>query len=612
MIEYVNLFKSLPVPTRTKTFSTDFLDRGVLVEDSVAEAYPRATLLDMIEKLIPSDAEMNKTFHKSWRKVRDASLEQLVVEQVIHYFTTYGFESMGFYNEDSVYVPNERLELEAKGGVTFLVLKGITKDEVADRVQKILESGIALSDSDLDDLVDVVQHASVHVDLDKCANREMRVRLWDMLGETPKDPVEYLRLQVYRVTESTMLIKSPEVIKDISDRVRKNVFTAYEKAYGLEGLASIFYRFKPLFLAFKNGKSANTVNRIRKLANKHHKPMPEDYLGATVKHLRDETFDRKLFAAALSKANVFRKIKLLQALRFYANEAASGVIYSVRNGKAFVSQTTPVEGAGEPGVILLNSLGEDLQYLKGKSVYVPAGLVAPTSGKMFYGDLPVGSSFTTEDSLVVGVSWHDVKSYRVDLDLSALSLVGKIGWDGGYRNADFLWSGDITAAPNGATEALLVRKNVEDGIYLFNLNYYNGWGDAPEVPYKMFVTEESEFKRIDGNAAMSQDNMLFWADSSIDAKRSHKSIGVLKVNDGVKTFYAFESKIGRGASARNDGRSNNMISYYSVYLDSLVQMDKLLGSAGAKLVDDPKDADIDLSLPSLTKDALISVLSPGS
>ena len=58
-----------------------------------------------------SAEQMNNTFHKSWNKIKTASIEQLVYEQLIHYFTTYGFEQLGIYNENSVYVPNEKLEI---------------------------------------------------------------------------------------------------------------------------------------------------------------------------------------------------------------------------------------------------------------------------------------------------------------------------------------------------------------------------------------------------------------------------------------------------------------------------------------------------------------------
>jgi len=62
-------------------------------------------------------------------------------------------------------------------------------------------------------------------------------------------------------------------------------------------------------------------------------------------------------------------------------------------------------------------------------------------------------------------------------------------------------------------------------------------------------------------------------------------------------------------SASNDEKSRNMISFYNVYLDSLLDMKTLMEWAGAELVDNTKEADIDLSLSSLTKDALIELMT---
>jgi hypothetical protein len=615
MKAFVNLFKALPVEARSKSFSTEFIDKGVLVEDSVIEAHGSTKVSKLVRSLVPTDSQMNKTFHKSWKKVRDASIEQLVIEQVIHYFTTYGFEALGFYNEDTVYIPNEKLELEAKGGITFYVLRGITQQELGKQVDRLIASGIALAEQDLNDLVKIIKDRRLQINPATSSNREMAVRLYNLLKIVPEDPVEYLRLRIYNLTESTLLIKNAETIKAISEAMEgnqfgklANVFSEYEKKYGLDGLASIFYRFKPLFLAFKNKKSAATVNRIRRLAKKHHKPMPEDYIAAVTKHLRNGTFNPRKLNKSLSKANLFRKVKLAQALQFYDNKEASGIVYAIRNGKSFADTIKPLNSGTKGALsVVWDSLGSDLQHVKGKKVYMDAGLVVPTSGKMFLGDVPFGSRFSTEDSLVLGVSWSNLEHVRVDLDLSIISVGGKIGWDGYYRDDNFLFSGDITDAPHGATEAHLIRANSKDGIYLLNLNYYNAY-DGGVVPFTLFVTKEKEFKRMDKNAVMSQDNMVFWAESSIDSKFKQKIIGVLKIKGGVKTFHAFEFKTGRGITSRSNEKSLNTISYYDKYLDSLLDLRTLMEWAGAEMVDTPKKADIDLSLKSLTKNALIDLL----
>jgi hypothetical protein len=610
MNAYLNLFKAVPVCERVNSFSIDYIEYGVLVEDSVISRYTNTQITDLVKHLVPSKSQMNKTFHKSWEKVRYASVEQLVAEQLTHYFTTYGLESLGFYNSDTIYIPNEKLELDSSGGITFYILRGITYDEIVSAVYNIISSGMALSDSDLKDLVDIIKQQSLQIDPSISNNREMSVRLYDMLKITPSDPSEYLRLQVYLATGSTLLIKSRDAIEAISNADVGNIFSEYEALYGLEKLASIFYRFKPIFLAFKNSHSASTVNRIRRLATKYHRPMPEDYLGSVTKHLRNGTLDIDRLCINLTKANIFRKIKLAQALRFYSDVSASGVVYSIRNGKSFATTVNPLNANTDEALLtVMESLVADLSHLRGKRVYMDAGLVVPTSGKTFCGNIPFGSYFSTDDSLVLGVSWNDVDTQRVDLDLSIISAFGKIGWDGRYRNTDFLFSGDVTAAPKGATEAHLVRADARDGIYLLNLNYFNPECYELDVPFTLFVTRENEFRRMESNSMMAQDNMLFWADSVINSKHKQKIVGVLKINGGIKTFHVFEFKTGHSITAYNDEKSANTIAFYNKYLDSLISMKELLEWAGVEVVNSQDEADVDLSVKSLTKSALINLMT---
>jgi len=615
MIECLSLFKAAPVDKNSKTFSMDYINFGVLVEESVISKYSKRKVKEFVMDLVPANSELNKTFHKSWDKVKDSPIGILVAEQILHYMSTYGLAEMGLYNDSTVYIPNEELNLDDDGETTFYVLRGITVDEMLVRTNKILSTGVALNDNDLDSFIKIIKKYKLAIDPSLCRNREMAVRLYSILKITPEDPLEFLRLQVFIATGKSMLIKNKDTIEAISEEVRGNVFKKFEKKYGLTGLASIFYRFKPLFLAFKNHKSASTVNQIRRLAVKHHKPMAEDCIASVTKNLRNGSFNLKKLKSSLSNANIFRKIKLAQALGFYNNKDAEGVVYSIRNGKSFTSVTTPVD-TSKAATATLNSIGDSLKHLKGKRVYIDSNLAAPTSGKMFLGDVPFGSSFSTNKSMVVGVCWKNEKTGRaIDLDLSIISLDGKVGWDGSYRDDNFLFSGDITSAPNGATEAFNIQSDAEDGTYLLNLNYYNAHdcdydsgSDGAAVPFRMFVANHSEFVK-NKNSMVSQKRMLFWADSDIDAKCKQKAVGIIKIKDGVKTFYAFESKTGNRMTSSVGEQSRNMIDFYDKYLDSLLSIRSLLELSGAKVISDKnKDFDIDLSLHSLTKDKLINLL----
>lgn len=609
MDHYVSLFKSVPVKTKSKTFSTDFLRYGALVEDSVVEEYSLPEIVHMLGNLVPTDWDINKSFHKSWGKVRDSSNEQLLTEQLLHYFTTYGFKNLGFHNEGTAYLPPEELHLKAEKNVVFYVLRGSTKNDLMRKVNRILTSPMALSEGDLDALCGVVNDLGISVDLQEVANRELAVMLAARLNLVPEDPVDFLRSVIYKKTGSTLLIKNSKLLQTLKDEVlSEDVFEPYKNKYGIARLSTVFYRMKPIFLALKNPVSASTVNRIRKLAKKWHEPMEEDVIASVTKNLRNGSFDIHTLREALEKTNVFRKVKLLQALRFYGNKDVSGVVYSVRNGSSFVTETEKIpQGLTKQALDLVeNSLKDSVKHLKGKKFYMDVDLAAPNSGKKFLGDVPFGSSFTTEDSLVLGIYWENGNSGHVDLDLSIISAAGKIGWNGEYRNCDFLFSGDVVDAPSGASEAFLVRKGIRDGTYLLNLNFFAG--NCKNVPFKVFVCKEDEFEVIKEKHIANQDNMIFWASSEISQCGKQKLIGVLKVRNGVKTFHVFESTSGLKTVSSVDEVATKTLSFYSLFLDSLVSLEEVINLGGGSVVSDPEESDVDLSMSLLTKESLLAVM----
>jgi hypothetical protein len=372
-----------------------------------------------------------------------------------------------------------------------------------------------------------------------------------------------------------------------------------------------------LFLALKNKKSALIVNRIRKRANKVHTPMKEDYLNGVISGIRrcnffSDEFDLERFKNELEKVNNFRKIKLYQTLKFYNNDNVDGIVYPIRNGKAYVSSTRKVDINSNIFWTIANSLKDSLSLkLKDKKVFMDAELAVPTSEKMFYGDVPFGSNFSTDDALVVGVYWEDT-DVRIDLDLSMASLSEKIGWDSVYRSASALFSGDMTAAPKGASESFLIKRDSEDDTFIFNLNFYNSHQTKKEVPYTVFIAKESDWKHLQKskrkNNTVSRDNMLFFANNTIDQVKSQKVVGVLRIKDGIKTFYLFDLKMDNRITSKVDDGHKKMISYYNNYLDSFSSLKNLLVYCGVSFVETPEEADIDLSLKSITKDKLIDLL----
>lgn len=621
----IKLFKAVPITVKkTKKASKELLEKtirqGFIFSPEVVYNYSNCDeLIKLIEVGITPE-ELNSSFHKSWKKVKEASMEQLVAEQMVHYITTYGFKSLGIYDENSVYIPNEKLEIpEVKEDIKLTVIKGYTKKELKEKLLKLLDSGIALKEDTIDDVVDVALFVKLdEKEIGAIKNKEVRVIMYDYLGLIPVNNVEFLRFVVYKQIGKTLLIKSPELIEELKEHNYMSIvrlFHEYEKQHGLNKLAEIFYRFKPIFLAFrKNTEMKRIVNRIRRLAVKHHKPMSEDYLnGITAKIKKREKISAVVLKKELSKVNVFRKVRLAYALKFRTKDVDS-ILYKVRNGKGYATDFDFAEKNEAKQVLgyVLDSISKDVsKNVKGKKIYIPEfinyGL--PATEKQFTGNFPSGTFVSIPKDMVAGIHWENVENRQIDLDLSLMSPeTGKIGWDSGYRSKDrdILFSGDITDAPipEGASELFYVQRQVKNAFILF-VNYYN-YDSKVKVPFKIVVAKK-QLKNLSENYMVDPNDVISVAESTIDQKQ--EVLGLIVVTTKECRFYFAETSIGKSITSSDSEFAENSRKYLFNFYENTINLKDVLSGAGAKIIDDKEKADVDLSPENLEKDSILNLIS---
>jgi hypothetical protein len=109
------------------------IKNGYVVDPSIL---PENDLLDTIESVVGiSGDKANAAFHKSWSVVKSASMESLIIQQIIHYITAYGFEHLGIYREDAVYIPCEALDLpDLKDNIPLTAIKAMDSDGILQRI----------------------------------------------------------------------------------------------------------------------------------------------------------------------------------------------------------------------------------------------------------------------------------------------------------------------------------------------------------------------------------------------------------------------------------------------------------------------------------------------
>ena len=622
----LRLFKALPIESKRKKKCSDALmkktiDKGFVLSPEVVYNYDDK-IVGKIESIIGlSGAKLNSSFHKSWQKVRDASIEQLVIEQVMHYITTYGYEEMGCYDKGTVFIPNEKLEIpESIGDIKLTFIKGYTKKELKEKLLELLESGIALKEETVKDVMEIVKFVGFDKkDIDKVKNKEVKIALYEYYKTVPETPIEFLRYCIYKATDGTLLIKSRSLIAQLKETDGKKIetlFNRYEKEYGLNKLASIFYRFKPIFLAFKISKKMKTrINRLRKLAVKFHKPMKEDYLNeVTAKIKNGKRITTKELNEELDKVNVFRKIRLAYALKFRTKDCES-IVYKIRNGKGYATDFDFKNKSKAKSVLktVLDSIAEDVKKnVKGKKIFIPENInyALPATEKQFVDAFPSGTYVSVPSDIIVGINWNNIKHKRIDLDLSLTNISGKFGWDDSYRgeSGEVLFSGDITDAngKNGATELFYIKRQKKDVFMLMN-NYYN-YDESVDVPFKLFIATE-KIARMQKNYMVNPDNVVTILNSKMDKKE--KILGLLVTTSDECRFYFTETSIGKRISSRSSDVDDKSREYLVKFHENSIKLEDVLKKAGAKIINDEEKkekCDIDLSPEDLEIDSILNLI----
>ena len=632
--EILRLFKGY-LGEKSDSINEDALKYGLLIPSTADEE----VVQNAIEMYGKDGEKWNQTFHKDFEIVKNAPIEDLIAQQMIHYITTYGFESLGMYDSDLVYIPKEKLEIPELDAeqIEFISIRPYTEQELTDKIMNLLTSGIALSEQTVKDIM-VLSDFIDKDRFDEIKNREVKITLYDKYNIMPRNPDEFFKYLLFKLTGSTLKIQSTEMI----ERVRKSdkklalqMIVSYltKTPKGYEKLSSIFLRNKNLFLALKVKKcDENTseksstrkelngvINKLRKLADDNHKPLPKNVLDCLTDEkveISDEELTKKL-----DDITIFREIRILNAM-LYALGGNDNIVYRIRNGKSYVSTLkherrenrflTLVKRTEIVRKHLENRVSEKV---KGKTIYIPSNVTysAPTSEKQFSGNIPQGSYLEVprESDMVYGIHWKNLErdgssitysntfygetnrsstEERVDLDLKQMNKSEVFGWDASYRSSssNILFSGDITDAklPNGATELFYVGKNYGHGAFLVTLNMFTY--NSKDVPFEFVIAKSDDFQPdIRRNYVINPNNILEKVDMVVKNTERQKIVGFIVIGDTIRFYFNdFTAGLSVSTSSRNE-ITMGAFDYLQAYSKTQLKLNNLLKESGAILTDKP-------------------------
>jgi hypothetical protein len=546
----------------------------------------------------------NTTFYSSVADVVERNRFELLVDQVLHYASTYG--SM---DTVSPYIVNEHFGEEPVLSIDFSdckVIKPITKTEIGIKVQDMLASGIALKGDTLDNLFSLIEEFNFQIDINVVKNIEAKMRLYALLDILPNSADEMVRFVVYQITGDTLLIKNRELIAKISYGYSSTDMVKIHNQmvrFGLEELSSVFFRYKPLFLALRRGTiMRKLVNKLRKLANKHHKPFVAGYWETI---LTKKDFDVQELIAKSKTISNFKLVRLIKAIDVKSSRSNSK-FFLIRNGKTFIkandNNVVPSRLLWVREILmesLINNIREKTTMLDFNRVKLPTNLrlAVPTSEKTYVGNIPFGSYIIpSKSNSIFGINWFGDDGAQ-DLDLSYMDLKGnKMGWNSSYYNEErsIVYSGDVTRANPEACEYMFCKKGLADGVI-----YVNAYCAKPDSKYRFFIGQTNDDFTV--SRETPSENMIdFSAPMSITGEQC---VGFYV--DGH--IYFSDLNQGNNRVSSTSRRMIETIEHFVSTKDSFVYWDEILTLAGCKIVVDDEECDVDLSDGDVS--TMISLLS---
>ncbi len=554
------------------------LKNGFIIESNARWAEKEITEYYKKEKL--DGYGLNKTFHKSWLKIKSSSRESLWMEQIQHYISTYGSNF-----QDEIYIPEEVLNVPDLK-LVFKVIKGLNKEELISKCLDLLQSGLALKEETIDDILSILIDDLKYKfnGNENIKNKEAVAKIADIYGVLPSNTLEFFRYIIYRSTGDSLLIKSNDAIEAIKAS-SFNPGVQFEQ-FGLEKLAEIFNRFKPLFLAYKS-KCSRTINKISKLSKVHHKPLVSNPLNQVTSNL---LIDQDIHW--LDNATPFTLFKAISACytRLSGQEA---FVYRIRNGKSFVAEAE-YKDVVWANYYFLESYLKSRFDLSSRTIFIPDDIkyALPTSEKMFVGNIPTGTKFFGE-SLAIGVYWENAWGAQ-DIDLSGLNIGGKIGWNSKYSQGDgnLMYSGDITDAPKGAVEYLYANNGLKAPT-LIKSNVYYG---SNNCNYKIIVGKGDE---INYNYMMDP-NKLF-AEVKSQSIQRQTILGMLIPEGKRQSFVLLNFGAGQTRVSGNSEISTLATKALYQQWNKSLMLSQVIELLGGKITPHKSNADYDLSIDKLEK-----------
>lgn len=609
------LFKSVvPINTKDEFNYLDLLLEGIYIMPNarkyISKEIADYCILNFSNKVL----KYNKTaLYNSFKDVAEKDIKDLLVAQLDHYFSVYmqtEETSSNLIDSSLVHVP---VKSESNDDEPFIfnttMVSLITKEELLDRVAKMLSSGIALSDATQRHLFSIFKYYKDEIDVEIIKNKEFLMRAYSQLDIVPKKSEQLLRYLIYRLTNTTLLVNSKRDRQLIYSKLRSNdyenkylndIIKEYVKENGVELIAKQFNRYRKLWIIFKHvGRdAASIINRARKLSSKLNQP----HNLMALDKINDKNINLEEVKKELLKVSIFKKFSLLNSIY---NAKSNNKLYFIRNGRMYstIKENTPKAGYQVKNAIF-NSIKKDIgKNIKGKRFYIPDGIMyaVPTSEKNFIDNIPIFTRYRMDKNSIIGIHWTNTDTSRVDLDLHYLSKNIHVGWNSRYDSNDkIIFTGDITNAPKpeGATEALYFKESLKDDFAVIEISNYAGKPDT----FELFIANDPNKEIFDREKIISSKEMAFKF-TGLTITDQTQCFGIVDSQEDYRDFIFTNTSDGFNRTPARGEHKNIMLEAMRSSAKNRLFLNDLIVKLGGEITLDKEKADYDLSINSLTKDS---------
>lgn len=578
-----------------------------------------------------SNGMVNSTFFQTLDQNINTPTYMRMYMQALNYLQTYGGVNVTSH-ETVQFGSNRQLDDSVKLDLqqNFTMISAFTTEELEQKVQSLLYSGMALDSKDVEDLIYLISKLNLKIEISKVKNREAMMKLSKELDLYPASPDMFMNYIYSLVTGDTMLVKNELAYLRFNARLDStkdfvySLMHEYDSNPSTPSLRSLVNRYHRMFLILRKNAPSRAERRFYNRIMRQGKNTKKNYrqkgiLDQLPEYIKGEvSFTDKQILDALFNASTYKLARIYTYLVNLDKKDKNGSLYRIRNGKSYYvsgkedlddifSSFISFKNVADNKVIkdLVSKIVDEL-FRRGQNAfadndnktvyYIPGGLYysIPTSGKQFTGNIPDYTSFdfqlTSDERLGVGIHWDK----QADLDLHAVTLDGNtFGWNTDWLDNDskVVYSGDMTHLDDSgnASEIMSLSKDLDKPILLSVSPYYIN-ASYRDFNFDLFVTRFNQGKlsrKLGAETgevyvkAISKD--AFNINKLSFKNHSTMTIGVIiPRGDGKFSFVLTNFNFGKVHVPDRD-QNKQLLSYLSDYTENVPLLNNILGG---KLVDD--------------------------